>query len=411
MSVKPTITLIPSAYNTSKIYSVLPTDDSGDFAFSRTTKGTRINKDGLVEVIDIDTPRLDYSGGNCPKLLLERQSTNLLGFSQEIDNAYWVKGNVTVDSNALISPSGELNADKIKPTLVNASHNFRKNITAPTPSVNYTISGYFKKGTITELVIYKFGVAQTEAFFDLENGTIISEGIAVVEATITDVGNGWYRCTVTHLQGTSGNFTPAFAMSKNGSGVFIGQENDYFYAWGMQCEQVSIATSYIPTLTINTETRTVDNAYLYNYPQLTSYPFTVYAEAEIEAFGNVPFSVIDSAANDKYLLVQFTSSSSIGVLRRDAATNDSDYHFGYSWAIGQNVKVAIAFINATSYRLFINGDEIAYVTSGDSIPFAHNDIILGQFRVASDTGTRNSIKDFKFYNQELTDTQMRELTS
>lgn len=324
MSVKPTIALIPSAYNTSKIYSVLPTDDSGDFSFSRTTKGTRINKDGLVEVIDIDTPRLDYSDGNCPKLLLEKQATNLY-----------------VNSATLVTQS------------------------VTTTATSYTVT-FYGTGTITFSGSYVGSLVGT-SYNDRVSLTFTASSGTLINTVSGDVRNA-------------------------------------------QIELGTVATSYIDSLGIST-TRTKDNAYLYNYPQLTSYPFTVYAEAEIEAFGNVPFSITDSAANNKYLLVSFTSSSSIGVLRRDAATNDSDYHFGYSWAIGQNVKVAIAFINATSYRLFINGDEIAYITSGGSIPFSHNDIILGQFRVASDTGTRNSVKDFRFYNQELTDTQMRELTS
>jgi hypothetical protein len=57
MSVKPTIALIPSAYNLNKIYSVLPTDGAGDFDFDRTTNGTRIDTNGLVNEIDVNTPR------------------------------------------------------------------------------------------------------------------------------------------------------------------------------------------------------------------------------------------------------------------------------------------------------------------------------------------------------------------
>jgi hypothetical protein len=38
-----------------------------------------------------NVPRVDYSGGGCPKLLLEPQRTNLVTFSEQFDNAAWTK--------------------------------------------------------------------------------------------------------------------------------------------------------------------------------------------------------------------------------------------------------------------------------------------------------------------------------
>ena len=73
--------------------------------------------------------------------------------------------------------------------------------------------------------------------------------------------------------------------------------------------------------------------------------------------------------------------------------------------------MAISFISENSYKLYVNGIELADITSGTSIPFQHNDIALGQFRIASDTGTRNSIDDFRVYDYTLTETQLTELTT
>ena len=73
----PSIAMIPSAYKTSKVYSVLPTNGGGDLAFTRASSATRINKDGLIESVVANIPRLDYTDGGCPSLLLEPQSTNL----------------------------------------------------------------------------------------------------------------------------------------------------------------------------------------------------------------------------------------------------------------------------------------------------------------------------------------------
>jgi hypothetical protein len=74
---KPKLALIPSGYKQDKVYSVLPNNGDGDFTFKRTSSATRINKDGVIETVASDVPRLDYSDSNCPVLLLEPTRTNL----------------------------------------------------------------------------------------------------------------------------------------------------------------------------------------------------------------------------------------------------------------------------------------------------------------------------------------------
>ena len=45
---KPKLALIPASQG-SKVFSVLPSDGSGDFDFSRSGSATRINSQGLIE--------------------------------------------------------------------------------------------------------------------------------------------------------------------------------------------------------------------------------------------------------------------------------------------------------------------------------------------------------------------------
>lgn len=81
----PSIAIIPSGYKAGKVYSVLPTDGAGDLDFTRASSATRINKEGLLETVATGVPRLDYSDGGCPSLLLEPQSTNLI-VNSELNN-------------------------------------------------------------------------------------------------------------------------------------------------------------------------------------------------------------------------------------------------------------------------------------------------------------------------------------
>ena len=185
--------------------------------------------------------------------------------------------------------------------------------------------------------------------------------------------------------------------------------------WGAQVEDnasggsVSYISSYIPT-TSAAVTRTLDNAHLLNQTLFTNYPFTVYAKAKLDAIGNTIFSLNNTSSQNYYLAFYFPNSTQVGLLRRDLSLNDSDF-YSFSGSVGTTYKIAVAFVSATAYKLYIDGTEIADITSGGSIPFNHDDISLGQFRITGDTGTRNSIDEFIIYNEALTDNELIALTS
>ena len=101
--------MIPSGVGIDTLYSVLPSDGVGDFNFSRSGSATRINKDGLIETVASNVPRLNYPlidgiVSGCPSLLLEPQRINTLSYSEDFSQSYWNSGGVTVSSNDAISP-------------------------------------------------------------------------------------------------------------------------------------------------------------------------------------------------------------------------------------------------------------------------------------------------------------------
>ena len=81
----PSLALIPTGFKDGKLYSVLPESGVGDFDVVRGSGATRINKDGLIETMASNEPRLDYTDGGCPSLLIEPQSTNLV-VNSELNN-------------------------------------------------------------------------------------------------------------------------------------------------------------------------------------------------------------------------------------------------------------------------------------------------------------------------------------
>ena len=83
MSVKkPRFEMFPEGYSAGKLGAQVPNTEIGDFEVERTGVATRVNKDGLIEVVAENVPRLDYSDGGCPKLLTEVASENLITYSR-----------------------------------------------------------------------------------------------------------------------------------------------------------------------------------------------------------------------------------------------------------------------------------------------------------------------------------------
>ena len=86
----PKLALIPSGYKggtNPTVYSILPSDGSGDFTYERNGNATRVRKDGLIEEVTDDIPRLDWLNSDCPSLLLEPQRVNRQFYSEQINNA------------------------------------------------------------------------------------------------------------------------------------------------------------------------------------------------------------------------------------------------------------------------------------------------------------------------------------
>jgi hypothetical protein len=87
----------------------------------------------------LNIPRLDYSLGGCPNILLEPQRTNLATYSEQFDDASWNKINSSVTANADISPDGYTNADRIYDNATSGQHRVGKNISVVS-ATTYTFS-------------------------------------------------------------------------------------------------------------------------------------------------------------------------------------------------------------------------------------------------------------------------------
>ena len=57
------------------------------FTFDRGSIGTVVNKQGLIETVGIDEPRIDFLNNTKGHLLLEPSRQNLITYSEDFSNA------------------------------------------------------------------------------------------------------------------------------------------------------------------------------------------------------------------------------------------------------------------------------------------------------------------------------------
>ena len=195
--------------------------------------------------------------------VLRTAVTNLLLRSEEFDNASWAKlNNVTVTANATTAPNGFITADKI----VEPASSADKLIVQPVTLIantTYTASVYFKAADRPTILFHvrksdystRFG-----GFFNTSTNVFTAEtsGGGVLDSfTFTNVGGGWYRCSITGNIGanTAGIVTIYLANSSNNL-AYTGDGTSGIYLWGAQLEQSSTVGEYIPTTsTINSAPR------------------------------------------------------------------------------------------------------------------------------------------------------------
>ena len=409
MSKIPSIAMIPSGYKASKLYSVLPTDGAGDFTTTRASIATRVNENGLLEEVAANVPRLDYSDGTCPSLLLEPTATNLITYSELFSDAYWSKADTTV-SNSVISPEGTANAFNLLNNNALGQAYISTSITV-TATKNYIFSVFVKKGNVRYIALVNLNPF-TSSYFDLQDGVALASN--AISSSIEDYGNGWFRCSVETVADTNTKYCGIY-LSENGSSLDASgiPNGDGVKIYGAQLEENSYATSYIKNAgTALGVTRTADTANgSGSSTVINSTEGVLYAEisALADDLSLRQISINDGTTNNRVLILYSNVSNT---LRADVRVSGSSQALmsTSSQIITNTIKVAIKF-KLNDFALWVNGVKVDTDNAGNV--FTANTLTSLSFNNGSLSGEvfTGKVKDLRVYTTALSDAELTTLTT
>lgn len=383
---KSSILLIPQATKE----SVLGVNRGADLDVVRATGATRVNSDGLIEEVAINVPRIDYTGGGCGKLLLEPQRTNFVLYSEEFDNAYWVKnangvGVVpVVTANQGIAPDGSNTAERVvfDNTGQSTSNDFslvEKNLGSGL-SADISISVWVKSNDANNYNLYF--------------------GRTTQKATIIEANQEWQRYKF--------SYNDAFAILSIGLRGTTGSDDTAdILVWGAQLEEGSYATSYIPTVAAAV-TRNADAVSKTGISSLigqTEGTIFLYFDilSHTRVVGNVLASISDSTVDNRITIFLNT----IGDLRIILVANGiTELDESITSPFG-NTKIGLAYKSGQN-ALYINGVE--KWTTTDTFTFAS----VSRFAFNNydgDAGADNPLKQAIVFPTRLTNSELETLTT
>lgn len=188
-------------------------------------------------------------------------------WSADLSNAVHTKTNLPLTLNAVAAPNGEFTADLVRPDATNAAHAVSETWATSAGATN--VYALYLSPFTRKRVKLRLGntgeTAYVEAIFDVLAGTInvaasATGGASAPVATITAMGNGWYRCTI---QGITPTVTTimgkAYFLDDSNTQSWVGDSVHGVYVFGVQGSP-SPLTSYAPT------TSAASNIAVVSYP-------------------------------------------------------------------------------------------------------------------------------------------------
>ena len=346
----------------------------------------------------LNVPRLDYTGGECPHILVEPQRENICLRSEEMDKTTWSKSNGStgsapvVTANNVVSPDGTQNAEKVVFDLNGGGSGdesiwslLMQNYTSVSGNT-YTISCYLKGASGGEQIILDV---------DSQNGNVV---------TLT---TDWVRYSFSRASTTSGTRSIRFGSRGNNSGGTYGSDNPTVYMWGCQLEVGAYATSYIPTTSASV-TRNKDVFTRTGIADLIGTAGVLYLEVASIGSSVQESIALSDGTTDNRVLFYYSAGGGIAFQLRISGssvasgsvtgTTETDFH-----------KFAIRYQD-DSFQLFIDGVKKKDVAGTFTVP-AFDRLLFDNGAGTGASAFYGKIRNLQLYKTALTEAKCISLTT
>jgi hypothetical protein len=354
----PSWQLVPGNVAAGTVYAQVPTSGTGDLTFTRASTATRTNSAGTIVNVATGVPRIHYrnadgSISSTGRLLLEPQRTNLVLWSEQFDNAAWLKqqGGVAlapvVTANVELAPNGTLTADRIVFDLNGGT-------TAPDLSQLSTATFTYTSETRTQSIYLRTTDGTTKAF------SFISPTGVATSITVTPT---YQRFTYTTTGAGAGGIRLRLRGAASGEGTATSAT---VAAWAAQFEAGAYATTYIPTTTAAV-TRLGDSTFKAGLSSLFGTEGTWFIEMSPSSIGVsttafkkvIGLFQVNGSISDCIYLEEYIATWGVFVRKGNATIVSRTYGT-------QPRKLAVTF-GATGSRIYIDGVQAASTATNTSI--------------------------------------------
>jgi hypothetical protein len=374
------------------------------FNYTGFGKGTRVNKEGLIEVVENDRPRIDYLDSEDGVFLLEDFSTNLITYSEDFSNSVWDLLDASIENNStLLTPQGINGVQELKENSDNDDHLIKSSAAFTKPTSTLSIFAKYKDNDRN----IKLSLGTNKyASFNLKDGYIFDVETTTI-AKIEKYSNGWYRCSIT---GGISSSELNIILLNDVNEVYQGDGTSGVYIWGAQFEDDNLS-SYIPTQG-SIQTRVAETASgSGNSEVFNDSEGILYVEGSLinddgtsnnitlgdNTFSNNRMMLLFSNGIANRITARFDSSGSDVTLNAD----------GYDLTL--NHKVVLKY-KANDIAIWVDGFE---VNSGNSFsaPTLLNRIDFYNPFNSGEDNFYGKTKEIGYYDEILTDLELETLTS
>ena len=342
------------------------------------------------------TDRIQSTGLTSEGLMIEEARTNLALQSQDFSTT-WGATRVTIATNSTTAPDGTSTADTIVIDGTDSTTHYPHQAVTIVSGTTYTLSVYAKAKEytrITPLMETTGFSSNVSATFNLSTGVVDATSGSPDATSITDEGNGWYRCSVTATADASASTPFRFYLDEGTSGaadtaIADGDETSGIYIWQADVTAGAFPTSPIPTTTA-TVARGAETAAMSDVTWLND-------SAGTWLFDYIPSIVGLNAAQRHYLMffsdtgndrLCIRSANSGGEKNPHTVIGDGSAVDGVQPATSHVAGVASKYVAAydgASTSISLDGASVVTASGG------YSGASLSTLHIASDSTTNNQL--------------------